>query len=1033
MNIPELSIKRPVSILMVILIIVIIGIVAFSRLTIDLMPDIDYPLITIVTQYTGVAPEEMEELVSKPIEETVSTVSGVKKISSTSQEGVSLVMVEFNWGTNLDSATADVRERLSTIIDFLPDDVTTPTVVKMDIGAMPIMALTIAAKRDLIQLKDLAENVIVPRLERIKGVGQVMVMGGFIREVLIEVDRDKLKAYGISMFEIAQKIRLENMNKSGGRITEGPTEYTLRSVGEFSQAKEMEGIIVAVKQGNPIYIKDVATVKDTFKEVRGHGRLRGQNTIGMIIRKEADANTVAVTDEILRQIPLIEQHLPSDVEIHKVFEIAKFIRKSINSTKWSGIEGGMLVVVILLFFLRNLRPTIIVTLAIPFSIITAFIFMYFRGFTINIMTLGGIIIAMGRLVDDAIVVIENIFRHLSAGKDNQKSAIVGATEVVMPITASTLTTIAVFFPLVFVTGVAGELFKAFGWVVAYALFASLFVAVTLTPMMASKILKVKTGGEREVGWYHTLRENYGAILAWCLNHKRKVLTLSIALFIASLILIPFTSREFTPKSDSGSFMAQLEMPVGTSLEETSKVVSIVEKRIIAMEGVEDVFTFAGTHEGGSSRAGSMGIGEVSGVHTGMIMVSLKEKKQRKGITTDDIAKNVRKIVANIPEANLKIQDISNLTTGGKSPIEIKVSGEDLSTLNKIAEDIKQAISKVEGVADITTSMQQGNPEFQIIYDREKLSLAGLNVEQAASVVKMAVEGDVWTRLRQKGEEIDIRIRFRETQRQSIEDLQNIAIPTPYGTEILLRDVAKIVPAKGPGNIKRLDKKRLITISSNLSGRKLGEVMNEVKRVLPQVSLPQGYLINFGGEYEDMLDTFRDLGIMFIFAIILVYMIMASQFESLIHPLTIMTCLPFATTGVFLALFITRQSLNIASFIGIIMLVGIVVTNAIVLIDFINHQRKSGLEIKEAVISAAKIRLRPILMTAICTFFALLPMALALREGEEEMQGLAIGVMGGLTTSTIFTLIIIPVVYIIFERWWQRGKTHLRKGLDSSIY
>ncbi|MFH1562653.1 MAG: efflux RND transporter permease subunit [Nitrospirota bacterium] len=1014
MNIPELSVKRPVSMLMVMLIIIIIGIVAFSKLTIDLMPDIDYPVTTIITNYEGVAPEEIEELLTKPIEDAVSTVSDVKKISSTSQEGVSLVTVEFNWGTDLDSAIADIRERLSTIKAFLPEDVKDPMVIKMDIGAMPVLALTISSKRDLAQLKDLADDIIVPRIERIKGVGQAMAMGGLIREVLIEVDADKLKSRGISLVEIAQKLRLENMNKTCGKITQGPTEYTFRTIGEFSQAKEMEKLIIGIKQGNPVYLRDVSEVKDTFKEQRGYGRLKGQQTVGMIVRKEADANTVAVTDEILRQLPIIEGYLPADVKIHKVFEPAKQIRNTINSTKWSGIEGGIFVVIVLLFFLRNVRPTFIVSLAIPFSIITAFIFMYFKGFTINIMTLSGLIIAMGRLVDDAIVVIENIFRHISAGKDRQEAAIVGATEVSMPIIVSTLTTVAVFFPLVFVTGIAGELFKAFGWVVAYALFASLFVAITLTPMMASKLLTATTGEEKETGWYHALRERYGKILLWCLDHKKKVLTSSLFLLVLSLILIVFIPQEFIPKSDSGFFMARLKMPVGTSLKETSEAVSFLENNIGKIEGIDTVFTLTGEDQAGGARAGSMGMGEVSGVNTGMIMVALKDRKER-SVTTDDVTKQIREIATSIPGAVLEINDISSMMMGGKAPVEIKVSGDDLPTLKSIAEEVKQVISKIEGVVDVTTSIQEGNPEFQIIYDREKLSQAGLSIAQAAGVVKMAVGGDVWTRLRQKGEEIDIRVRLAESQRKSIENIGNISLPTPFGTQVLLRDVAKIEQGKGAGNIKRFNKKRLVIINANLAGRKLGDVMKEVKNTLPKIPLPQGYLIDFGGEYEDMRGTFRDLGLMLIFAVVLVYMIMAAQFESLIHPLTIMTSLPFAAIGVFLALFITQQSLNISSFIGIIMLVGIVVTNAIILVDFINQQRKKGLEIKEAVISAARIRLRPILMTAICTFFALLPMALALREGEEEMQGLAIGVMGGLTSSTILTLIIVPIVYIVFDR------------------
>ena len=1006
MNIAEFSVKRPIAMLMLILSIMLIGAYGFSNLVIEFMPDIEFPMLTISTSYSGVAPEEMEKLVTKPIEDIVSLVSNVKKVSSTSQEGTSSVVVEFNWGTNLDASANDLRDRIGMVKKYLPEECDDPMIFKFSTKSMPILFLSLQGKRDLAQLQDLGDDMVKPMLDRINGVGNLMLIGGLTREFRVEADRDKLKAYNLSLATIKQSLGSSNMNVTGGRILRGPMEFTVSSKGEFQGVNDIENVVVVVKDGNPVYVKDIAVVKDTYAEQRMYAQSFKKNSMAIIVQKEADANTVAVAERVMKAIPEIEAKLPPDVKLVKVVDMSKFIKSSIENMERSALEGAGLAAIIIFLFLRNFNSTVVICLSIPISFLVTFIFMYFQNFTLNMMTLGGLMIAVGRLVDDSIVVLENTFRHLQAGKERSVAAIMGATEVSMPISAATITTVIVFLPLLFAKGMAGELFKSFALTVTYALLASLFVAVTLVPMFCSKILRGdKLKPEKQSGLYHNVKEFYKRVLTWSIDNRKKTLALAFLFFFFSLSMIMFIGKEFSPDADQGSLIGTITLPVGTALNETKKTIDNVEDMLVKLPEVEAEMSFMGS-------MGASGRGSSTDINSAMMAVKLKPSSERKR-STNDVTEDLRKFVNEIPGAKFAVQ-ASSMGGGSSSAIEIQLTGDDFDTLQNISNDIVKGIKDIPGLIDIKNSMEEGKPEWKLHYDKQKLALYSLSLSQVANEVKDAMDGGIASRIRMKGKEYDLRVQLNPEQRKTIEDINELPILSPTGGQITLQNLAVMDPGRSPAVISRLESKRLAKITADIKDRPLNLIVEDINAELAKVTLPLGYFIKFGGEFKDMQDTFKDLVLVLIIAIFLIYMIMAAQFESLKHPLSIMFSLPFAISGAFIALFVTRQTLNITSFIGIILLMGIVVTNAIVLVDFINQQRRAGMPIKEAIISAGQIRLRPILMTAIATILAMVPGSLGLYEGSEEMQGMSIAVIGGLFTSTVLTLIIVPIMYLILE-------------------
>jgi len=1021
MKLTNISVERPVTVLMIALIIVVLGVLFFSKLGLDLLPDIKYPMVSVVTTYPRVASEDIEELLTKPIEDVVSTIKGVKSVKSFSQEGLSVVMVEFNWGTDLDFAAQDVRDKLDLIQDFLPGDADKPLVVKLDIGAMPVLGYGVTSKNlDTLELRHILEDNIKDKLERLDGVASVQIIGGREREILVGLNKTLLESYGLTQSQVVQVLRQENVNISGGHIIEGIQEFTLRTVGEYKNLEEIKNTVLCVKGGVPVYLKDVAEVIDTYKEERSYSRTNKKESVLLLVNKQSGSNTKEVADQVIEELPKFKKNLPSGIEFSLVFDQSRIIKKATGSVTQSGIIGGLLAGFLIFLFLRNWRPTLAIITAIPLSLLATFIPLYIAGYTLNIMTLGGLALGIGMMVDSAIVVIENIYRHLEQGKERKEAAKVGASEVGMAITASTLTTIAVFFPLALGGGIAGQISRGLALTVSFALFASLFVALTIVPMMASKLFKKRTAEEyKKVSGsqkFEKVKNYYRKILVWALEHRKKTILITIGLLTLTFSLIPFIGTEFMPLGDRPMLILQLKMPPGTSLEETSKVVGQIEDVILRLRDVDSVSSFGGLTEGGKMDVG-MGFGS-SEVNEATIMIKLKDKNDRR-FSSQEIQEIIRKNLPKIREAEISFMDMSQQMLGGSSPVEIKIFGKDLSQLKEIGNEIAKKISKIEGIRDAKSSLVESKPEIAIKVDREKAAHLGLSLGQIGATVRNSMQGVVATKLRQAGEEIDIRVRYRPEYRQDIEDIKRITIFSPLGKPILLGQVAEISKKQGPVKIDREDQSRVVLVTANVVDRDVGSIVKDIKKELADYSLPVGYFIEYGGSYKQMQDSFKVLTGALILAILLVYMVMASQFESLVYPFIVMFEIPLAFIGVGLALFITGQTLSLSSFIGIIMLAGIVVNNAIVLIDYVNQLRKKGMDTLNALIEGGTTRLRPILITSLTTLFGMLPMALSQQEGSEMMRPMAITVIGGLLVSTILTLVIIPVTYNVVEDIFRR--------------
>ncbi len=1016
MKLTDFSVERPVTVLMIALIIVVLGSLFFSKLGLDLLPDIKYPMVSVVTTYPGVASEDIEELLTKPIEDVVSTIKGVKSVKSFSQEGLSVVMVEFNWGTDLDLAAQDVRDKLDLIQDFLPGDADKPLVVKLDVGAMPVLGYGITSKSlDTLKLRHLLEDNIKDKLERLDGVASVQIMGGQEREILVSLNKTLLESYGLTQSQVVQVLRQENVNISGGHIIEGIQEFTLRTIGEYKNLEEIKNTVLCVRGETPVYLKDVAEVKDTHKEERSYSRTNKKDSVLLLVNKQSGSNTKEVADQVIKELPKLKKNLPSDIEFSLVFDQSRIIKKATGSVIQSGIIGALLAGLLIFLFLRNWRPTLAIITAIPLSLLATFIPLYIAGYTLNIMTLGGLALGIGMMVDSAIVVIENIYRHLEQGKERKEAAKVGASEVGMAITASTLTTIAVFFPLTLGGGIAGQISRGLALTVSFALFASLFVALTIVPMMASKLFKKRTAEEyKKVSGsqrFEKVKNYYRKILTWALEHRKKTILITVGLLILTFSLVPFIGTEFIPLGDRPTLILQLKMPPGTSLEETSKVVGQIEDVILRLRDVDSVSSFGGLTEGGKMDVG-MGFGS-SEVNEATIMIKLKDKKDRQ-FSSQEIQEIIRKNLPKIREAEISFMDMSQQMLGGSSPVEIKIFGKDLSRLKEIGNEIAKKISKIEGIRDAKSSLVESKPEIAIKIDREKAAHLGLSLGQIGATVRNSMQGVVATKLRQAGEEIDIRVRYRPEYRQDIEDVKRITIFSPLGKPILLGQVAEISKKQGPVKIDREDQSRVVLVTANVVGRDIGSIVKDIKKELADYSLPTGYFIEYGGSYKQMQDSFKVLTGALILAILLVYMVMASQFESLVYPFIVMFEIPLAFIGVGWALFITRQTLSLTSFMGIIMLAGIVVNNAIVLIDYVNQLRKKGMDTLNALIEGGTTRLRPILITSLTTIFGILPMALSQQEGSEMMRPMAITVIGGLLVSMMLTLVVIPVIYGLVE-------------------
>jgi len=1022
MKIPEFSVNRKVTMAMLAMILVVLGLLAFTRLGLDFLPDIEFPTVSVITTYTGASSEDIENTITRPVEKIISSVSRVKKVTSMTLEGASVIMVEFEWGTNLDFAAQDVRDQIGLYQNFLPEEASDPLVVKFNLGQMPIIFGGITSKMPTYELKELIEDEVAPRLERIDGVASAQVFSMDTREILVDIDKAALESINVSLDQILLALRMENLNLPGGRIVERHSEFLLRTLGEFKTLDDIRNTIVSSTQtGQPVYLRDVAEVRDTMKDTRFVSRVQGEKGVFYFISKRSGANTVITAEAVKKELAKIRETLPPDIEFFPFMDQSEMIQKVIRRTGNNALVGGILAMFFIFVFLRNWRPTITIFLAIPLSVITTFIALYLAGYTINLLTLGGLALGIGMLVDNAVVVIENIFRHIEEGKGRDEAAKKGASEVGMAITASTLTTIAVFFPMVFAQGITGKLTRGLALAIAFSLLASLFVALTIVPTVASILFKAnnKQGKEEKKQWreqFGKARNFYRKILNRALRQRWWVLGGVFGLLLISFAIIPFLGTEFMPAMDREMIIFTIKMPVGTSLEETNRVVTLVENLMKLEPGVETVSAQVGSQaeENPADMAGGF---STTGSHEGMIWAGLVDKRERE-LSDMEILEKIRGKLPKLKGVKFEALDMGQTMMGGaQAPIEIKIFGKDIDLLKEVADNMVQRIQDVEGLRDVTHSLAEGKPEYHIIIDREKASRMGLMVNHIANSIQTAALGKVATRFREGNEEIDIRVQFKEKFRDSLDDIKNIPIMTPLNNLVTLDQVASIIEGEGPIRITRENQARVITVTANIAGRDLGSVARDIKERINDIEreLPSGYFTEFGGQYEQMQDAFIIMAGAFALATLLVYMIMASQFESFVHPFVIMFTIPLALVGVILALLLSGKPISLPVLIGFIMLGGIAVNNGIVMVDYINQLKRKGLEKKEAILQACSVRLRPVLITAFTTILGMLPMALSASEGAEMRAPMAVTVIGGLVATTFLTLFVIPIIYSLVDR------------------
>jgi HAE1 family hydrophobic/amphiphilic exporter-1 len=1020
MNIARGPIHRPILTTIIFLVVIILGLVSFSRLSIDLMPEITYPIISVITDYGNVGPEEIEESVTRPIEEALAAVQGVEEITSTSTEGQSRVRVAFNWGTDLDVAANDIRDRIDRVLSILPEDISRPMIRKFDLSSFPIIILGVSSNLNPLDLRQIVDDQVKYRLERVLGVAAVDIRGGLSREIHVNLSVDKLNAIGLSTDEILFALQSENRNIPAGLYEKGNLDILVRTQGEYNNLDEIQNTVITTRNGIPIQLKDVALVEDSWEEVRQLIRIDKKSGLRIAINKQSGANTVNVAEGIREELALINRDIPQ-IRLIPIIDTSVYIKQSINNVGKAIILGGIFAIAILFLFLRNISSTLIITTAIPISIIATFGLMYFGGFTLNIITFGGLALGIGMLVDCAIVVLENIYRHRESKASYIQSALDGTSEVWSAILASTLTTLVVFFPVVFIRGMSGIMFKQMAYVVSFSLLCSLLVALTLIPMLSSRFLHFQSfKHEKNESRLHKIysysedifrfiEHRYALLLEWALGHKRKVLLYVGSLFIFSLILIRFIGVELMPVADEGEVRINLEMEVGTRLNVIDQATRTVEE-IITKEVPEMVTMFSRIGGGGYRAAGG---------HTSEIRVVLVSRSERKR-SSEQVANDLRRAFKSLPGIVVRTRAgqglfLLRMGTSAANTISVEVRGYDLGIAQQLVQRINTVIQKIPGITDTQISREEGSPEQIIRIDRQKAADLGLTVSKIGDALQTAIGGTHASYYREGGKQYRILVRLNEADRKNLGELLNLTVINNRGEPVILRNVVNVIYQEGPVRIERKDQERIITIEANFTGRDMGSVIRDIRKQLQSIPLPKDFAILFGGDYEEQQKSFRELLLGLILAIILIYMVMAGQFESFRDPLIVLFAIPMGIIGVVWTMILTHTIFSMQAFIGCIILAGVVVNNAILLVDYTNQLRRMhAMQLLEAIKIAGARRLRPILMTALTTILGLSPLSFGFGEGGEAQAPLARVVIGGLLGSTLITLVLIPVIYFIFE-------------------
>ena len=1031
MNLPELGVRRPVTVFMVYLAAILFGGLALTRMAVDLYPDIELPNIGVITIYPGASSQDVESGVTREIEEAVSTISGIDEVRSISQNNISVVTASFAWGTDLEGAANDMRDALEFRKDGLPDGIESPRLIKLSSSLAPLLVLAVTADESYDGLSYIVEEKIGNVLKQVPGVALVSPMGGPQREIRVEVDARSLEAYGISLTQLATVLAAENLDLPVGSLKSGWSEFTVRVPGEFGDLSELPKVVVGQSRGRLIHLGDVAEVRDTFADPAMEAQLDGRRGVIVLIQKQSGANTVEVASEAREMLGQIASTLPPDVEMTTVMDSSEYIRGSLRSLITAVGWGFLGVMLVVLLFLRRLRSTIVVGITIPVSFLVVLTAMYALDYTVNVISLMSLAVAIGMVVDAAVVVLENVTRHVETGERVSEASMFAPSEVGQALVASAFTTIAVFIPMIFMTGIVGVMFNQLGIIISLSIGISLLVALTLTPALSSTFLRRtfedKTGATHGTIFgasetlFSRLESRYARLLEGVLSHRRRTILIAVCIFLGVMALGGLLKSEFYPQEDSGDIMITVELAPGTRLERTLEVMDDISgmiKREVPER--EHYFVRAGQSETGFA----MMMGSKEGSNIGTIGVQLVPKDERDR-SSFEIAEVLRERIGGLPGiVSLEVSagnPMQAAMSGGDSPVSVYIQGDDLDEIEATARRVKAVVAGVEGTVDARVDRGLPQPELHILIDREKAASLGVNTAIVAGALRGQVHGIDATGFSQGDEEWDVVLRLFERSRDSTDDILALPIQTLTGQTIRLSSVADVVPGTGPTTITRLNQQRIVKVQADVYGRALSDVTPEVRAGIAGLDIPENVRISFGGDIEEQRESFRDLTLLLVLAIAMVYIVMAAQFQSFRGPFIIMFSIPFAFVGVVLAFLVTGTTLNMISFLGMVMLMGIVVNNAIVLVDYTNILRKRGLDIREAIITSGRRRLRPVLMTALTTMFGMLPLALSRSEGAESWNPLGVSMVGGLLVATVVTLVLVPTIYSVFESKGTRGE------------
>lgn len=1035
----DTSVKRPVFATMVIMALVVLGIVSYPSIGVDLFPKIDFPIVTITTTLKGASPDVMDVDVTDRIEGAVNTINGVKSITSTSYESMSRTTIEFVLERNIDQAVQDVREKVSGIRNKLPADIEEPRIAKVDPDASPILFLNLSGNRSVRDLSTYADEVLKEQLQRINGVGDVIFYGLRLRQVRIWLDAAKMQAYQVSPGDVVSALKRENIELPGGRIETQTKEYTVRIKGEFAKIPDFNDLIISYYKGAPVRVRDIGRAEDGMEEKRSLARFNLIPAVGMAIQKQSGTNTVEVANRVKLDVERINKTLPPGMKVNIAMDQSLFVVRSITEVQFHLIIGSIFAILAVFIFLKNIRTTLISAVALPVSVISTFALINAFGFTFNNMTMLALSLSVGLLIDDAIIVIENIYRHVEEGMAPREAATFGTSEIGLAVMATTFAIVGIFLPVAFMKGIIGRFFLQFALTIIFAILVSLLVSFTLTPMMASIFLKShkksipnplaagisgssgKEGkkhiwtkiGDRMEHYYKKLESFYRTALEFTLGYRKTVLVAALIIFVLSLGLTAFIGKEFTPPEDQGVFMIRMEAPIDYSVDQIEKYLGKTEALMQEIPEIKSVYYVQG-YGGYANRA--------------LMILNLHPKAERKR-NQEELKKIARIKLRQIPGLKVSAEDISVVGGGIRNvPIQYSIRGQDLPALQKYAKQITAEFSRLPGIVDVDTSLEVGKPEFKVYIDRDRAANLGVDVATVAEAINLLISGELDIaryKDEQKGKRYDLRVRLNPQDRESIGGLQRISVRARDGKLVELANVVKVEEGTGPSVINRVDRQRAITIFASLEGKPLGQAKDELDSIAGKI-LPSDYLPKYQGMADTMQESFGYLLFALMLGVIMAYMILAAQFESFVHPVTVLLSLPLSFVGAFGALFITGKTLNVFSFIGLILLMGLVKKNAILLVDYTNVLRGRGMSRREAILQAGPVRMRPILMTTFAMVFGMLPIALGVGEGAETRSPMGISVIGGLLTSLVLTLIVIPSAYDIFDDWKEKFKNRKKR-------